>query len=85
MGGTVVSMARHCARPDCHEVATATLAYDYPTSTVSIASLHREAHPMTHDLCADHADRLSVPQGWQLHDRREVVPLPLPGIAVLVS
>jgi hypothetical protein len=25
---------------------------------------------MTHDLCTRHADRLSVPHGWRLEDRR---------------
>jgi hypothetical protein len=31
---------------------------------------------MTHDLCARHADTLSVPRGWILQDRRtSVTPL----------
>lgn len=25
---------------------------------------------MTHDMCGRHADSLSVPNGWSLHDRR---------------
>jgi hypothetical protein len=25
---------------------------------------------MTHDLCGRHADTMSVPRGWTLHDRR---------------
>lgn len=78
-------MARRCARPDCHDTATTTLAYDYGTSTVWIAHLSDESHPMTHDLCARHADRLSVPVGWQLRDRRDVVPLPLFGDNALAS
>ena len=28
---------------------------------------------MTHDLCLVHADRLVVPQGWVLEDRRTVL------------
>ena len=31
-----------------------------------------EAHPMVHDLCALHADGLSVPRGWSLCDERSV-------------
>lgn len=32
---------------------------------------------MTHDLCDRHAEHMSVPRGWQLRDRRDVVALPL--------
>lgn len=78
-------MARRCARPDCADGASTTLAYDYANSTVWLASLSAESHPMTHDLCDRHADRLSVPRGWQLRDRRDVVPLPLFGGDVLAS
>lgn len=78
-------MARRCARPDCGETAFTTLAYDYATSTVWLAQLTDEAHPMTHDLCARHADRQSVPRGWQLRDRRDVVPLPLFSVDVLAG
>lgn len=63
-------MERHCARPGCTTRATATLAYDYSSSTVWIDVLSEEAHPMTHDLCPRHADTLGVPRGWLLQDRR---------------
>jgi len=79
------TMARRCARPDCGDLATTTLAYDYSSSTVWIAHLSDEGHPMTHDLCPRHADCLSVPRGWQLRDRRDVVPLPLFGNEALAS
>lgn len=78
-------MARRCARPDCHRAATTTLSYDYGTSTVWLAHLSDEDHPMTHDLCVEHADRMSVPRGWQLRDRRDVVPLPLFGESARAS
>ncbi len=48
----------------------ATLAYDYRGQTVWVDPLAEEPHPMTHDLCSRHADRLSVPVGWTLDDRR---------------
>ncbi|NLV55370.1 MAG: DUF3499 family protein [Acidimicrobiales bacterium] len=78
-------MARLCARPDCHEPAAATLSYEYATSTVWLDHLSDERHPMNHDLCGRHADRTSVPRGWQLRDRRDVVPLPLFGDNALAS
>jgi len=63
-------MARSCARPTCFDSAATTLSYDYGSGTVWIDHLSVEGHPMTHDLCLGHADRLVVPQGWLLEDRR---------------
>jgi len=68
-------MSRTCARPGCNGAATATLTYDYANQGAWLERLSFEAHPMTHDLCARHAERLSVPQGWRLEDRRVVEPL----------
>lgn len=66
--------ARLCARPACGRPAIATLTYDYATSTVWLRELtdHKEAHGS--DLCQTHADRLRVPVGWALDDRRTPVP-----------
>lgn len=72
-------MRRSCARTACANQPTATLSYDYANRMVWIEGLSREAHPMTHDLCTVHANRVSVPLGWHLSDEREagnVVPLP---------
>jgi hypothetical protein len=66
------NMSRQCARPTCSQQASATLTYHYGNQTVWLERLAIETHPMTHDLCDAHADRLSVPQGWRLEDRREV-------------
>ncbi|MBK5223743.1 MAG: DUF3499 family protein [Acidimicrobiia bacterium] len=63
-------MRRSCARPACGNPPAATLAYDYAGRSVWVDPLADESHPMTHDLCARHADTLSVPNGWALHDRR---------------
>lgn len=67
-------MSRTCARPGCNGTAAATLTYDYGAKSVWLESLTAEAHPMRHDLCAEHADRLRVPVGWQLDDRRRRYP-----------
>ncbi|HBX79382.1 MAG TPA: hypothetical protein DEG43_17215 [Acidimicrobiaceae bacterium] len=66
-------MSRRCARPGCQRPAIATLSYNYGDGVVIIEDLHEHAHPMVHDLCAFHADRLSVPLGWACHDSRQVV------------
>jgi hypothetical protein len=65
-------MGRHCAKPGCNTPGSATLAYDYANRVAWVDRLADEDHPMTHDLCDRHADRLSVPQGWRLDDRRVV-------------
>jgi hypothetical protein len=71
-------MTRQCARPGCSQPATATLTYDYRAQAAWLERLAAEGHPMTHDLCEAHADRLSVPQGWRLEDRRIVAELTQP-------
>jgi hypothetical protein len=63
-------MLRQCARPGCSAPATTTLSYDYAGRTVWLDPLHQDDHPARHDLCGRHADRLSVPNGWRLEDRR---------------
>lgn len=63
-------MTRSCARPGCGEPAQATLAYDYAASTVWLDDLAAEAHPSLYDVCRRHADALTVPNGWELVDRR---------------
>ena len=68
-------MSRLCARPGCSTAASATLSYDYRRQAVWLDYLSEEAHPMTHDLCTRHADRLSVPTGWEISDARRVTDL----------
>lgn len=63
-------MTRACARPGCGQLATATLTYDYRARIAWLDVLASDPHPMSHDLCREHADALSVPQGWTLDDRR---------------
>jgi hypothetical protein len=63
-------MTRQCARNGCGHVAVATLSYNYGQRTVWIEHVTDEPHPSTYDLCALHADHLSVPGGWILTDSR---------------
>lgn len=68
-------MTRQCARPGCSQPAVATLTYDYGGQAAWLERLSSEPHPMTHDLCEVHAERLLVPQGWVLEDRRMIAPI----------
>jgi hypothetical protein len=63
-------MTRSCARPGCGTSASATFGYDYAARTVWLDDLALDSHPAVYDVCARHADALSVPNGWHLVDRR---------------
>ncbi|WP_307081538.1 DUF3499 domain-containing protein [Arthrobacter agilis] len=63
---------RQCSRSACQRPAMATLTYVYADSTAVLGPLATYAEPHTYDLCAVHAERLTVPRGW------EVVRLTLP-------
>jgi Protein of unknown function (DUF3499) len=67
-----VGNRRLCSRPGCSERAAVTLTYDYGHSHVWLDELHAERDPHAYDLCLRHAERLSVPHGWMLDDRRRV-------------
>jgi hypothetical protein len=61
---------RQCTRTGCSERAEVTLTYDYGQSRAWLEALSAERDPHTYDMCARHAERLSVPSGWHLDDRR---------------
>ncbi len=65
-----VTSTRQCTRTGCSERAEVTLTYDYGQSHAWLDSLTHERDPHTYDMCARHAERLSVPTGWHLDDRR---------------
>ena len=44
----------------------ATLTYVYADSTAVLGPLATYAEPHTYDLCAEHADRLVAPRGWEV-------------------
>jgi hypothetical protein len=44
----------------------ATLTYVYSDSTAVLGPLARLAEPHSYDLCADHAERLTAPRGWEV-------------------
>jgi len=44
----------------------ATLTYVYADSTAVLGPLATYAEPHCYDLCAEHADRLTAPRGWEV-------------------
>lgn len=44
----------------------ATLTYVYADSTAVLGPLATYAEPHCYDLCAPHAERLTVPRGWEV-------------------
>ncbi|SNT14176.1 Protein of unknown function [Micrococcales bacterium KH10] len=65
-------VTRPCSRSACGRPAVATLTYVYADSTAVLGPLAMHAEPHSYDLCAQHAERLTAPRGW------EVVRLALP-------
>jgi len=61
-----VSRIRRCSRSACSQAAVATLTYVYSDSTAVVGPLATYAEPHTYDLCAEHADRLVAPRGWEV-------------------
>lgn len=68
--GRPSSTGRRCTRPSCGSHATHTLTYIYSDSTAVLGPLSTFAEPHAYDLCDEHSDRLTVPQGWTVmkHD-----------------
>ncbi len=57
---------RQCSRSACQRSAIATLTYVYADSTAVLGPLATYAEPHCYDLCAIHAERLTVPRGWEV-------------------
>ncbi|MDI2099437.1 DUF3499 family protein [Ruicaihuangia caeni] len=71
--------ARPCSKIACGRDAVSTLTYDYADSMAVLGPLSLAPEPHSYDLCARHAERMSVPQGWQVV-RHVLVTDPLPGV-----
>ncbi|MEN0101680.1 DUF3499 family protein [Curtobacterium sp. RRHDQ66] len=57
---------RICSKVACGASASSTLTYDYGDSMVVVGPLSTRVEPHGYDLCARHAARLRVPQGWHV-------------------
>ena len=73
---------RLCARPGCGGPAAATLLYHDATRMVWIENLDEEPELNAYDLCARHCERVTVPVGWVLDDRRTPIIQLRPQLAV---
>jgi hypothetical protein len=72
---TLDGVSRLCAHPLCSQQAAFTLSYEYRHGRVWIDELSGDRNPHTYDLCRRHTGSLTVPLGWQTHDRRLSVPV----------
>lgn len=61
-----MSQIRRCSRAGCPHPAVATLTYAHGQSTAYIGPLAPTQDVHSWDLCANHADRITAPLGWQL-------------------
>lgn len=57
---------RMCSKVGCSREPVSTLTYDYGDSMAVLGPLSLAKTPHSYDLCAIHADRMSVPRGWQV-------------------
>jgi Protein of unknown function (DUF3499) len=69
-------MTRQCSRPTCAAPATSTLTYHYGERAVWVDDLSDDRDPHGYDLCDLHTQRLKVPAGWALFDRRAAMAQP---------
>lgn len=63
-------MGEVCARPGCAEPAWALLEFSVSELTARLLDMPIEPSASGTPLCARHADRTSVPRGWELTDQR---------------
>lgn len=65
---------RLCSKVACAREAVSTLTYDYGDQMAAIGPLGRAGDAHAHDLCAIHAERLSMPRGWIVvrHETQQV-------------
>lgn len=59
-------MRRWCSRTACSARATTTLTFDYAGQMAVVGPLSPTVDPSAYDLCRAHAERMSVPQGWDV-------------------
>lgn len=72
-----MGLSRLCSKTGCRRPAVATLTYVYADQTAVLGPLATLAEPHTYDLCAEHAERLTVPRGWDVL-RLAIDPTPPP-------
>lgn len=61
-----------CSKQRCTGPATHQFSFDYQEMTVYLADYEGELPYGAHALCLRHAEAFTVPNGWQLEDRRRL-------------
>ncbi|CAN2211690.1 Protein of unknown function DUF3499 [Candidatus Nanopelagicaceae bacterium] len=61
-----LKVGRACSRASCRRMATMTLTYVYAESVAVVGPLATYSEPHAYDLCEIHAERLTVPNGWEV-------------------
>lgn len=77
---------RPCHHSACSGKASASLSFRYDSRQVWLLDLPAERDPARYELCEQHADRLTVPRGWERVDERDrptAESLPSFGVAVV--
>ena len=69
-----MGVPQHCERPLCREIATVEYSMNAQALLVTLENFASVGNERRNCLCMKHADRLSVPRGWSIDDRRESVP-----------
>ncbi len=69
-----MGVPQHCERPLCQEIATVEYSMNAQALLVTLENFAPVGNERRNCLCMKHADRLSVPRGWSIDDRRESVP-----------
>lgn len=65
-----------CTKPSCARPGAVVLSYDYAAKRAILDDpTEGQLSPHVYVLCADCAERLRPPNGWELHDLRSEPPL----------
>ena len=67
-------MAQQCERPGCAQPAAVEYIIDPQSLLLTLQNYEAMNGERRSALCATHGDRMSVPKGWSIDDRREDPP-----------
>jgi len=67
-------VAQQCERPGCAQPATVEYIIDPHSLLLTLQNYEVVGDERRSALCATHGDRMSVPKGWSIDDRREDPP-----------
>ena len=80
-----MNLSRRCSKTACRGPAVATLTYVYSDRAAVLGPLATYAEPHTYDLCAEHANRMTAPRGWEVVRLATDYPEPQPSTDDLLA